>query len=165
MRWQSRPLPRVSHFRRLLAKPPVPDKFEYTESNGEHRIVFGLHFVDPRESLKAVQTLQRGEDKEFDARFLLESPVLFTSVHPFLTTIQSINPLEVPLSRHLISHDFTGGHVDFPGYAKSPTFTWNGSTLLRTSARIKSCILDPRSHLSIDNAHEVKRQHGKLDPR
>lgn len=113
----------------------------------------------------AARTLQKGESKGFETRLLLECPVLYESPRPFLETLKSLHPLQVPFAQYLTQKDLNGKAIALPLYAQVPGFTWDVSVLLHDGASIDRCSFDPRSSLSVQNARETLYKHGKLDPR
>jgi len=144
----------------------VPQFFKHTPAEeSSPRVAFGLHFLDQKDSLKAVRTFRSGESLDFDTRVLIECPVLYESGRPFLKALQSANPFELPFSRYLVSDDLANKRMKLPAYSKPDEFEWNLASLLRPEYSNKVCSFDPCEEKQIKDARRRLRKYGKLDPR
>jgi hypothetical protein len=124
-----------------------------------------LAFVDPADNLHAAQTLQARDDTEKDIRLLLESPVLYEAVRPFLQAIQNIDPVVLPLAEYIRHGDLKGKSIALPEYTTVPQFVWDLKSLLKEEHQGEECMLDPASKHSIAAARDFLHNHGKLDNR
>lgn len=130
------------------------------------RFTFGLHFIDNDMGLEAVRIVQQGENRRFATRFLLESPVLYESVRPFLHTIKHLDEHRVPLQQYLVHRQLEGATIGLPRYMRDhPDRVWDLSTLLKDDSEVTTCLFSPHSQVSIANARETMHLFGKLDPR
>ncbi|KAL1409336.1 hypothetical protein Q8F55_003318 [Vanrija albida] len=90
----------------------MPNQFRHSKPahDDRPRLGFGLHFLDNHEGLRMFQDVKAG-----DLRILVESPVLYPAVWPFLETLKAIHPQELPLSRYFVPNaDLSSIEIDIP---------------------------------------------------
>lgn len=110
--------------------------------------------------------LKRKGARSSDIRVLLESPVLYEAVRPFLEAIQQIDPVTLPLAEYIRHGSLENRAIGLPEYARRPDFTWNLKTLLDPAQEeVVECIMDPANPSSVEAARQVLHAHGKLDKR
>jgi len=152
-----------------LADHSVPKNFTHTDSSdgeGRARFNFGISFIDAQSGVKAAYVVQKGEERDFDQRILLKSPVLYEAVRPFLQTLQTLDTVRFPLRKYLVHTDLERVEIDLPACTRPDSFTWDLSVLLRDGSDVpEGCSFDPKNPLSVQNAREVMHDHGKLDLR
>jgi hypothetical protein len=122
-----------------------------------------LAFISSADALQAAKILRRRDESREDVRILLESPVLYESVRPFLESLKNTKPVHLPMASYIKHGDL--GKVNLPEYSTNPDHLWNLKTLLNVDAPIDALDLDPRSEFSIEAARSTLHEHGKLDPR
>ncbi|CAK9783070.1 unnamed protein product [Cutaneotrichosporon oleaginosum] len=111
--------------------------------------------------MEAVRIFQQGERRQFETRFLLESPVLYESVRPFLQTLQQLDSLRVPLQKYLVFGHPDGKNISMPQYMlDNPERVWDLSCLLKDASGVVTCQFTPHNELSIANARETMRPPG-----
>lgn len=144
----------------------VPDRFEHSTAAGNlPRIGFGISFIDPGQGLRAAQVLQKGEQTGQAGRLIVESPVLYESVRPFLETLRGMHPFRMPMTKFLVHGDLQCLNNGIPSYARRENWKWDVSVLLTENADISHCSFDPKSPLSVQMARDTLYRYGKLDPR
>jgi hypothetical protein len=94
---------------------------------------------------------------------LVDNNIMFASLHPFLQTLQNVEPTSIPFSS-FISHS---GRLDSlpvkpPRYARVPGFRYNLQCLARPGSNIRS--LDANSGVSIALARQELLLSSDLDP-
>ncbi|BEJ11584.1 hypothetical protein CspHIS471_0200440 [Cutaneotrichosporon sp. HIS471] len=130
------------------------------------RFSFGIHFIDDMVGMEAVRIFQQGDHSHVQTRFLLESPVLYESVRPFLQTLQEVDDLRVPLQEYLVHSNLRGKKINMPRYMQdSPERVWDLSCLFKDdNSDVTLCQFSPHNEVSVTNARETMYEHGKLDP-
>lgn len=144
---------------------PDADSIKHLDRPGRSGIEFGLAFVDAQDGLRAAENLRTRDESKSDVRVLLESPVLYEAVRPFLQAIQKIDPVTLPLGEYIRHGNLQGKPIALPEYATVPGFTWDLKGLLKPEYRGEGCSFDPSNANSIASAREVLHAHGKLDTR
>lgn len=132
------------------------------DDNGNLRIQFGIRFVDFQDSLRVASMMNQQSTNTI--RLLVESPVLYESVRPFLEALQMVDPVLLPLGDH-IRHGGESTKIKLPAYSTRPGFQWDLKVLLKENAEIDELSMDPKSRGSIESARQALHIHGKLDPR
>lgn len=122
-------------------------------------------FVNSADGLRAAETLRHTDDSRGVVRLLLESPVLYESVRPFLQGLQRIDPLRMPFADYIRHTELQGITVGLPAYAGVPGFTWDMQVLLKDEHRGEGCVMEPASVVSVEAAREKMEVMGKLDAR
>lgn len=97
-------------------------------------------------------------------RLLVESPVLYESVRPFLEALQKVDPVLLPLGDY-IKHGGESKTIKLPAYSTRPGFHWDLKVLLKDNAEMDELSMDPKSRSSIEHVRQALHVHGKLDPR
>jgi hypothetical protein len=143
----------------------VPTDIKHIERPGYPGIELGLAFVSSEECLRAADSLRHRDDSGKAIRFLLESPVLYEAVRPFLEALQNTDPLRLPFTDYIKNGELDKKVINLPAYSTVPDFTWNLKVLLRDNEVVDECVMDPSSSLSIAAARQTLYDHGKLDPR
>lgn len=128
------------------------------------RIAFGISFIDPHDSLRAASTMSGDQEDADTIRILVESPVLYESVRPFLEALQRSDPVLLPMADY-IKHSKGPKRNALPAYSTRPGFHWNLKVLLKDNADIDELSLDPTSAASLAYVRSALHRHGKLDPR
>lgn len=98
-----------------------------------------------------------------DTNFLVEAPVMFESLRPFLETLQSREPTAIPFANYLAhppSGDLTDLQIFPPAYA-TPNYTMKLDVLFVPPRRVS---LRPHDLTSIENARAALKRDSVLDP-
>ncbi|RXK38429.1 hypothetical protein M231_04338 [Tremella mesenterica] len=132
------------------------------DHHGSSGIEFGLAFVDPADGFRAAEVLRRREESRSSTRLLLESPVLYEAVRPFLQVLKTTDPLRLPLAEYIKHGDLKDKHIQLPAYSAIPGFKWDLSCMLKDGSE-ETCSMDPTSQVSIATAREILHEQGKLD--
>ncbi|KAL1409923.1 hypothetical protein Q8F55_003922 [Vanrija albida] len=148
----------------------APDKFTHDMSADPPRFSFTLIFMDPQDALRAARAAQNGSANT--DTFLVESPVLYAAVKPFLEMLSTTKFPQVPFSDYLLPQTLRAKQTEQPQYTQIPGFEWDLSCLLKKPSEVvnleassdeESCTFDPRSPLSTQAARDYMHEHSKLD--
>jgi hypothetical protein len=130
---------------------------------------FSLAYVESQDAMVAAAVMRRPDHHEDDIRIIVESPVLWESIRPFLEALQRTNPITMPLADYIRHADPVNIDVQPPAYALEPGFTWDLTVLLKDHAEgrdaSEALIMNPRDANSVAVARERLAIEGKLDPR
>lgn len=137
---------------------------ECWSEDGTLRVRFGISFIDFKDSLAVANLINQHGQNASTTRVLVESPVLYESVRPFLEALQKADPVLLPLSEY-IRHGGERTKIDLPAYSTRPGFHWDLKVLLQENADIDELSMDPSSRGSIESARQALHTYGKLDPR
>ena len=94
---------------------------------------------------------------------LLDNSVMFESVHPFLRTLQEVEPTSIPFA-NIISHS---GSLDSlkirpPRYTRAPRFRYNLQCLARSGLNIPNLNVSDETSVALARQHLVRSS--ELDP-
>jgi hypothetical protein len=119
-------------------------------------------FFDPAIEIRILNWYQREHADLNETRVLVEAPVMYEAVRPFLEALKA-EPTSIPFPKYLGLREgsLANTTVDPPRYATRPNFSWDLSPLLRDGQNLR---LDVRDVASITNAREVLRNESTLDP-
>jgi hypothetical protein len=94
---------------------------------------------------------------------LLDNNVMFESIHPFLRTLQEVEPTSTPFA-NLISHSGSLGFlkVEPPRYARIPRFRYNLQCLARSGRNIPNLDVNDETSVALARQHLVRSS--ELDP-
>ena len=119
-------------------------------------------FFDPTIEVRILEWYQRRDPSINENRVLVEAPVMYEAVRPFLEALKT-EPTSIPFSKYLVLREgnLSSIPVDPPQYTTSPGFLWDLSPLLPEGHALR---LDAKDVASITNAREVLRNDSALDP-
>ncbi|KAG8920880.1 hypothetical protein FRC02_000585 [Tulasnella sp. 418] len=124
----------------------------------------GVSFFDVEIEARILQALQQPH-MGHGQRFLIEAPVLLESICPFLDTLKTVVPSDIPFAKYLV-HPESGRldnvKVEPPLYATTPGYTFTLDCLF-TDGRT-NLILDPSSERSKTAALDRLKLGSRLDP-
>ncbi|KAG8944441.1 hypothetical protein FRC03_002079, partial [Tulasnella sp. 419] len=124
----------------------------------------GVSFFDVEIEARILQALQQPH-MGHGQRFLIEAPVLLESIRPFLDTLKTVVPSDIPFAKYLV-HPESGRldnvKVEPPLYATTPGYTFTLDCLF-TDGRT-NLILDPSSERSKTAALDRLKLGSRLDP-
>jgi len=136
----------------------VPE-FLNTVKESETQLAIRVAFFDRNVESRILQWYQTGDTSPGETRLLIEAPVLYEAVRPFLEALQ-VDSTSVPFSEYLVSRNDVPS-VTPPRFTTAPNFRWNLSALLRDEQDFHLDVKDP---VSISNARQILREESTLDP-
>ena len=125
-------------------------------------------FFDPEIELRILQSLKSsGGDQHEELRLLVESPVLFEAIRPFLEALRA-EPTRIPFAKYLV-HQPPGYlstiRSDPPLYATTPGFSYNLSGLFASAPGEEPVDLQmSMEDQSVAHARQALREGSRLDP-
>jgi hypothetical protein len=121
-----------------------------------------ITFFDAEIELMALRRQPISVDRSTYA-VLVDNCIMFGSVHPFLRTLQNVEPTSIPFS-DIISYsgDLHSMPVQVPRYARAPRFRYDLQCLARQGMNISS--LDVNSTTSVALARQKLSRLSDLDP-
>nr|GAT43007.1 predicted protein [Mycena chlorophos] len=131
--------------------------------NGSERVAIRLSFFSPDVELRVLNALKSHEVSETGMKLLVECPVMFESIRPFLEALRR-EPESFPFGQYLVhrKHDFFASHpIAPPRYALAPGFKYQLASLFDNG--VESLELDASDPVSVANAREQLRA-SRLDP-
>lgn len=119
-------------------------------------------FFDPAVEIRILEWYQRAGDALNETRVLVEAPVMYEAVRPFLEALKA-EPTSIPFSKYLVLREgsLSSIPVDPPQYTTSPRFEWDLSPLLPEGPAFR---LNVQDAASVTNARELLRNQSTLDP-
>ena len=122
-------------------------------------LVIRVAFFDRNVESRILQWYHTGDTSPGETRVLIEAPVLYEAVRPFLKELQG-DSTSIPFSEYLVSRSDVPS-ITPPRYATAPHFRWNLSPLLRHGQDFRLDVKDPTS---ISDARRILREESTLDP-
>jgi hypothetical protein len=125
-----------------------------------------LSFFDPEVELRILQELKHKSSPVGDVKVLVEAPVMFESIRPFLEALR-VEPELVPFSQHLVHHRphfFRDFKISPPIAATTPGFHYQLSSLFPPEAGVRDLRLSVSDPHSITLARDELKQASRLDP-
>jgi hypothetical protein len=139
------------------------------------RITISVSFFDTNAEIRMLRSLKSSshgsKDMGGDSIFLIESPLLYESIRPFLQALCK-EPASVPFARYLTYPESPTGNGSLKGlrihppiYTTQPGFKWNLSMLMRKEFRGVGCELDvmDESKKSEEACRRVLKECSRLD--
>ncbi|KAG8957495.1 hypothetical protein FRC03_010078 [Tulasnella sp. 419] len=128
------------------------------------KLRLGVSFFDLEVDARIVQALQSPYPTP-GQRYLIEAPILLESIRPFLETLQTVVPSDIPFSKYL-THPLSGRldniDVEPPVYTTMPNFAFKLDCLFLGNK--KPLRLSPTSEVSKTAACEALKIGSRLDP-
>lgn len=129
-----------------------------------HRIQIQINFFDPDMLLQTLDDLRRGEIGRNTPQLLIESPVMFETIRPFLEALRR-EPTTIPFSRYLVpATSLSEITVDPPKYSISPGFTYDLCCLFKQQPLqpVSLRVDDPASIVACRES--LQSDNSRLDP-
>lgn len=123
-----------------------------------------LSFFDPEADMRMLVSLQRGRPDIEGRKYLVEAPVMFESIRPFLETLKNGAPSSIPLAKYLVHPDngsLKGVTIDLPLYASQPGYSIDLSCLCPQPTRFT---LRPSDRGSVQVTRTRLKTESRLDP-
>jgi len=130
----------------------------------ELRIVF----FDAEIELRILQELRNNKTQSLhsDTKLLVESPVMFEAIRPFLQALQT-EPEDIPFSRYLAHQPFgqlNTIEIQTPQYARFDSFKFQLSSLFDPEVGVDDLTLSATDRESVQHARAQLREKSRLDP-
>lgn len=122
-------------------------------------------FFDPKIQLRIFESLNSPDAHRSYQRFLVEAPVMFESIRPFLEALR-VEPETVPFGRYLVHRPptyFATNPVGAPEYTQVPGFSFQLKALFPEEAGIEDLRLGSEP-ATIDRVRAELSQNSRLDP-
>ncbi|KAI9460073.1 hypothetical protein HD554DRAFT_1598622 [Boletus coccyginus] len=143
----------------------VTELTEHVQSNA-NSIKIRVVFFDSEIELRILSELKTGRSLFDGVKVLIESPVLFEAIRPFLEALKT-EPETIPFSRYLVFHpsDYLRScTIDPPKYMRIPGFDFQLSSLFDSGAEVDDLRMSVSDKSSVDRARAELRQASRLDP-
>lgn len=144
---------------------PLKDITDWVRRN-DTSVGIRISFFDPAVELGVLQVLKRPELDAGSTRLLIEAPVMFEAIRPFLEALRRV-PESIPFSRYLVHRPpeyLRNAVIDPPAYTKMPDFAFQLASLFPEAAGINDLKLSPSDSTSVDTARQMLRTSSRLDP-
>ena len=138
---------------------------EHVQGNASH-LKLRVVFFDIDIELRILSELRTGRPSFNGVKVLVESPVLFEAIRPFLKALKT-EPKIIPLSRYLVFHPsdyFSTCTIDPPKYTWVPGFAFQLSSLFNPEAKVDDLQMSVSDQGSVDCACTELRWSSRLDP-
>ncbi|CAE6412262.1 unnamed protein product [Rhizoctonia solani] len=136
-----------------------------TARHSSDRISIKVSFFDPAAELRVLHILQNRRGT-YGTRVLIEAPVFYEGVRPFLEALQR-NPDGLPFLnylRHQSRKELQQMAIRAPSYSTAPGFSFDLKDLFPPDANIQSLSLNTSSVNSINGARSSLLRGSRLDP-
>lgn len=144
---------------------PLNDLTSHVQSDGT-RIKIRVAFFDSEVELRILSELRSGQSSANDIKVIVESPVMFEAIRPFLEALKT-EPEIIPFSRYLVFHPpgyLRACTIDPPKYACLPSFGFQLSSLFNREAEVDDLRMSVTDKSSVDHARAELRRASRLDP-
>ncbi|KAF8128159.1 hypothetical protein EV363DRAFT_1585143 [Boletus edulis] len=144
---------------------PLKELTDYVQSHA-NRVEIRVVFFDSEVELRILSQLRTGYSSAGDIKVLVESPVLFEAIRPFLEALKT-EPENIPFSRYLVFHPsgyLSTCTIDPPKYALLPGFNFQLSSLFDGEAEVDDLRMSAVDKSSVDRARAELRRASRLDP-
>ncbi|KAG8921482.1 hypothetical protein FRC00_008592, partial [Tulasnella sp. 408] len=126
-----------------------------------------VSFFDSEAEVRILNALHQRRPDEEGTKILIEAPIMFESIRPFLESLHSPErpPPSIPFARYLThpdSGDLSNVEIEPPAYA-TPRFEYKLGCLFDSEQPVHLS-LRPRDALSVENARDTLKAHSRLDP-
>ena len=138
---------------------------EHIQGNASH-LKLWVVFFDIDIELCILSELRTGCPSFDGVKVLVELPVLFKAIHPFLEALKT-EPEIIPLSCYLVFHPsdyFSTCTIDPPKYMWVPGFAFQLLSLFNPEAEVDDLQMSVSDWGSVDHAHTKLHWSSRLDP-
>ncbi|EPQ57199.1 P-loop containing nucleoside triphosphate hydrolase protein [Gloeophyllum trabeum ATCC 11539] len=129
------------------------------------RVAIRVVFFDSDVELRILQVLKNPEAERGGTMLLVEAPVMFESIRPFLEALRT-EPETVPFAKYLSHHPrgyLEKVQIDPPQYARLPGFTYKLDCLFDSQAGVRDLVMDVTNIQSMEAAREHLKKGSRLD--
>ncbi|KAG8911359.1 hypothetical protein FRC01_005756, partial [Tulasnella sp. 417] len=141
------------------------EDLRYSAKQSAETLALRVSFFDPEVDFRILSALQQRRPSEEGTKFLIEAPIMFESIRPFLETLKSRPPTSIPFSRYIAHRDdgdLSSVTIQPPAYA-TPRFAFKLDCLFDCAPPV-DLSLRPHDKLSVQTAREVLKARSRLDP-
>ncbi|KAG9009435.1 hypothetical protein FRB93_005371 [Tulasnella sp. JGI-2019a] len=141
----------------------LDDLIQSTKQSND-RVALKISFLQPEANMRILASLQRGGAAAEGRKCLVEAPIMFESIRPFLETLKQVTPTSIPFARYLAHPEngtLQGVQLQLPAYACVPNFSVDLSCLFNTPTQLK---LHPSDPGSVERARLTLKAQSRLDP-
>lgn len=144
---------------------PLKELTDFVRTN-DQRVRLRIVFFDSTVELRILQALGNQGPTSGGTKLLVESPVLYEAIRPFLDALKT-EPEMIPFSKYLsfrppgFLRDCT---VEPPRYAVVPGFTFRLGSLFPKGAEVNDLRLNVTDDRSVAQARAALRNGSRLDP-
>ena len=141
------------------------DLSDYVQRDKDH-VKLQVVFFDPTLELRILQELRNPYTSARGVKILVESPVMFEAIRPFLEALKT-EPEDIPFSRYLVLQPperLASCALQAPRYARLPNFQFCLDSLLFQEAEFENLTISVTDPVSIDHARKRLRDKSRLDP-
>ncbi|KAF8668071.1 P-loop containing nucleoside triphosphate hydrolase protein [Rhizoctonia solani] len=131
---------------------------------GQYRVSIRVSFFDAKANIRIVQALQNRRRRN-DTRFLIEAPVFYEGIRPFLEALKR-EPELLPFAQYLrlqSKQELTRTVIGPPLYSRTPGFSFELKDLFSDGAAVPSLRLNTRDPDSIANARAQLIRSSRMD--
>ncbi|KAG9045583.1 hypothetical protein FS837_006070 [Tulasnella sp. UAMH 9824] len=144
-----------------------PDDLRKSAVASPDTLALKVSFFDSEAEVRILNALHQRRPDEEGTKILIEAPIMFESIRPFLESLQSPErpPPSIPFARYLThpdSGDLSNVEIDPPAYA-TPRFEFKLGCLFDSDQPV-NLTLRPHDALSVENARDALKAHSRLDP-
>ncbi|TFK54494.1 P-loop containing nucleoside triphosphate hydrolase protein [Heliocybe sulcata] len=130
------------------------------------RVTIRVVFFDSNVELRIMQALKHGDVGRQGCKLLVEAPVMFEAIRPFLEALRT-EPETLPFAKYLVHHprgDLAKLHIEPPSYSRLPDFGFKLDCLFDKEAGVENLVMNPRDPHSVEAARDVMKRSSRLDP-
>jgi hypothetical protein len=141
------------------------DLSDYVKQDKDH-VKLRVVFFDPSLELRILQELRNPHTSTKGTKILVESPVMFEAIRPFLEALTT-EPEDIPFSRYLVLQPperLASCALEAPRYARLPRFQFCLDSLFLKEAGVENLTFSVTDPVSIYHARKVLRSKSRLDP-
>ena len=139
---------------------------DYVRTHSDY-IELRIVFFDAEVELRILQELRKTRSSSNrDTKLLVESPVMFEAIRPFLEALQT-EPEDIPFSSCLVHQPYrqlSTINIQQPQYARLPNFKFDLSCLFDAEAEVDELSLFVTDRESVEHARIQLREKSRLDP-
>ena len=142
------------------------DISDHVKQDKDH-VKLRVVFFDPALELRILQELRNPHTSTKGTKILVESPVMFEAIRPFLEALRTTEPEDIPFSRYLVLQPperLALCALEAPRYARLPNFQFRLDSLFLKEAGVENLSFSVADPFSIDHARKVLRSKSRLDP-
>lgn len=128
------------------------------------RVGLRVSFFEPEAHMRILASLQRGGAAAQGQRYLVEAPIMFESIRPFLEALKHVNPSSIPFARYLAHPEngtLQGVGLQLPTYASVPDYSMDLGSLFDQPTELT---LYPSDQNSLEAARTTLKAESRLDP-
>jgi hypothetical protein len=141
------------------------DLSDYVKRDKDH-VELQVVFFDASLELRILQQLRNPHTSTQGIKILVESPVMFEAIRPFLEALKT-EPEDIPFPRYLVLQPperLSSCVLEAPRYARLPKFRFCLDSLFLEEAGVENLTLSVTDSVSIDHARNILRRKSRLDP-